>query len=301
MTAKPTPEDLARLLFEHPNAVEAHVVEDAQDYTIVACYDPDHKADHRYLPTAHAGVLVTWHPSPPITSLPLELPSTYARNAFNECQNEPIELGTQIQPFARAWVGTAGSPVHWRAAGGAHRYGFLTNWHVLPGGDLVEGHTVHQPDTAHYITGYLANWTEVDQHEVNLVDAAIADTFVDGFHTTAPSILTRGPLNPEPLAATPGLAVLKVGRTTGRTLGTCRETGAAVRVDYGRFTAVFQDQDLFAGSGREFSAAGDSGSLIFCQAESRPVALLFAGGGGITVGNPIRHVIDALPIDFVYP
>ena len=56
--------------------------------------------------------------------------------------------------------------------------------------------------------------------------------------------------------------------------------------------ALFTGQVVFAGDPFvTFSDGGDSGSLIVTQGGSKPVALLFAGGGGITIGNPIDDVL----------
>ena len=41
-----------------------------------------------------------------------------------------------------------------------------------------------------------------------------------------------------------------------------------------------------------FSAPGDSGSLIVTQGGNQPVALLFAGGDGLTIGSPIDLVLQ---------
>ncbi|MEK7424998.1 MAG: fibronectin type III domain-containing protein, partial [Actinomycetota bacterium] len=52
-----------------------------------------------------------------------------------------------------------------------------------------------------------------------------------------------------------------------------------------------------------FSAGGDSGSLIVTQGGNQPVALLFAGGEGRTIGNPIDLVLQrfGVTIDGVVP
>ena len=45
-------------------------------------------------------------------------------------------------------------------------------------------------------------------------------------------------------------------------------------------------------SNPSFSAPGDSGSLIVTQGGNQPVALLFAGDGQLTIGNPIIPVLQ---------
>lgn len=95
-----------------------------------------------------------------------------------------------------------------------------------------------------------------------------------------------------------GLVVGKTGRTTQLTRGLVTDCSATIRVNYGRGrVAVFRDQMAVRGLGKNFSAGGDSGSLIWAWNRTRtPVGLLFAGGGGITFGNKIGHVLRALDI-----
>ncbi len=62
-----------------------------------------------------------------------------------------------------------------------------------------------------------------------------------------------------------------------------------------KFTVSYTNQVVINGSG--FSAGGDSGSLIVSNTSStcrQPVALLFAGGGSSTIGNPIGQVLTKL-------
>ncbi|WP_156647844.1 hypothetical protein [Methylobacterium sp. Leaf87] len=108
------------------------------------------------------------------------------------------------------------------------------------------------------------------------------------------------------------MPVRKVGRTTRYTEGVVE----AVEVDNVQVQmvsgprpkfAMFNKQIAISGVKGAFSKGGDSGSLI-CTKDGRPVALLFAGtetggpkGGGITYGNPIRTVLDALDLDIYIP
>ncbi len=90
------------------------------------------------------------------------------------------------------------------------------------------------------------------------------------------------------------LQVKKTGRTTGLTHGQVLALGATIRVGYDGGTATFYDQIGIQGASGEFSAGGDSGSLIVSEIENRPVGLLFAGNTDWTFANPIGHVISAL-------
>ncbi len=101
-----------------------------------------------------------------------------------------------------------------------------------------------------------------------------------------------------PVRCRRGILVGKTGRTTQLTRGRITDCSATIRVRYpGRGVAVFRDQIAIRGIKKTFSAGGDSGSLIWTWNKTRnPVGLLFAGGGGITFGNKIGHVLRALDI-----
>jgi hypothetical protein len=140
-------------------------------------------------------------------------------------------------------------------------------------------------------------------------DSAIAQISVGGVILTG-DILDLGPAGSTSVAAAPpsatiatatlGLAVAKSGRTTGLTCSTVNSISTNVQVDYETscgsnvkaFTATYTNQVVVAGG--NFSAGGDSGSLIVTQATARPVALLYGGSTSDTVGNPIQDVINAL-------
>jgi hypothetical protein len=102
-----------------------------------------------------------------------------------------------------------------------------------------------------------------------------------------------------------GTAVVKIGRTTGRTAGrvTAFEIdNVTVQLDIGELR--FDNQIEIEGeSDGPSSDGGDSGSLIV-GADRRAVALLFAGsdqgganGQGLIYANPIQSVLDALSLD----
>ncbi len=137
----------------------------------------------------------------------------------------------------------------------------------------------------------------------NRVDAALALT-TDVDHRT-PSDGYGAPRS-EPLDAVPGLKVQKYGRTTGHTFGEVDAINATVNVRYANDVARFTGQVIFC---CEMSAGGDSGSLIVAhdvdeegsegEDDRRPVALLFAGDGSLTIGNPIAQVLDAFGVRIV--
>jgi hypothetical protein len=104
-----------------------------------------------------------------------------------------------------------------------------------------------------------------------------------------------------PVAAVPGLAVGKTGRTTQLRSGRVTAIGVTVNVNYGGGrVARFVNQIAIRSASGDFSQGGDSGSLIWTLDSRRaPVGLLFAGGGGTTFANRIGDVLGALDIQLV--
>ncbi|MGH9682430.1 MAG: hypothetical protein ACRD4S_02310 [Candidatus Acidiferrales bacterium] len=144
------------------------------------------------------------------------------------------------------------------------------------------------------------------------VDAAMAQV-VPGAVDTSGSILNLGAAGPTSIAAAPPSATLassstvlstneqvaKSGRSSGLTCSTLSSISTSVVVDYSAtcggatsFTITFQNQVIV--NGGNFSAAGDSGSLVVTADTARPVALLFAGNSAGTAANPIQTVLNAL-------
>lgn len=234
----------------------------------------------------------------PFHTLELAFPSRPPTNRNQQCQNEPISLGTQIQPNGAPWVGTAGCPVRWTNPQGKNQWGILSNWHVFAGGRYDVGHPQHQPTDSRPACATLSAYTAVLADQPNTTDAAIADALIDGYHTIAWSILELGKLNPEIAPAVVGNYFRKVGRTTGLTHAQCSAINAGVRVNYGDFEAIFLGQDVFDDVEGAFSAPGDSGSTIICDCNGGPSALLFAGGGNQTIGNPMELVAGKLNLFF---
>jgi hypothetical protein len=101
-----------------------------------------------------------------------------------------------------------------------------------------------------------------------------------------------------PIAPAINMVVGKTGRTTQLRQGRVTAIGVSVNVNYGGGkVAHFRDQIAIRGLSGDFSAGGDSGSLIWQWATGlRPVGLLFAGGGGTTFGNRITRVLSGLDI-----
>jgi hypothetical protein len=100
------------------------------------------------------------------------------------------------------------------------------------------------------------------------------------------------------IAALIGEPVAKSGRSTGLTCSTVLATNVSVHgVQYQKgcgtgatFNVDYTNQVDIAGG--NFSAQGDSGSLIVDQNTADPVALLFAWSDQDTVGNPVSDVLN---------
>jgi hypothetical protein len=136
------------------------------------------------------------------------------------------------------------------------------------------------------------------------VDAAIAQARAG---RVSAQILDVGFINPEPAPATPGMPVMKSGRTTGQTFGRVEAINVDVLVRYQarcgsgkKFDILYNDQITI--SPGVFSAGGDSGSTILSNDRAsctRPVGLLFAGSSTVTIANSIGDVMAALGVQFV--
>jgi hypothetical protein len=145
-------------------------------------------------------------------------------------------------------------------------------------------------------------------HAPSNVDAAIAE-IVPGQVGLDGSILDLGPAGATSIAAAPpsntlgvpslGEAVGKSGRTSGLTCSTITSVSTTVSIDYEAtcgdttpaFASYFTGQVII--NGGNFSAGGDSGSLVVDTGTARPVALLYGGSTTDTVANPIQDVITA--------
>lgn len=211
-------------------------------------------------------------------------------------------------------AGTIGSLARGLTAPRANRLLVLSNNHVLANTNAGRiGDPILQPgpadggrDPADKIA-ILERFVPINfaAGSVNYVDAATAWAWPDRVRQEhvylSGGTRTYFRIGTTPVAPTPGLAVGKSGRTTQLTRGTVTAIGVTINVSYpGGRSAQFRDQVRVVGSTGDFSAGGDSGSVIWTwDARRAPVALLFAGGGGQTFGNRITRVLSALDIRIV--
>ena len=206
----------------------------------------------------------------------------------------PATAGVSIGHY-KVTAGTLGCVVQDRYTG---RPLILSNNHVLANSNHAKpGDAVLQPGAADGgklpddKIGELDHWVEITfTRRPNTVDCAVARPMDDRVLT--PRILGNG--SPQGMArAARGLIVQKTGRTTEFTMGKVRDVSATVKVNYGKKTALFENQILTSA----MSQGGDSGSLIMDQ-RHQAVGLLFAGSEVVTIANPILAVCESLKVRF---
>lgn len=211
-------------------------------------------------------------------------------------------------------AGTLGCLVRGRSAPRINRLMVLSNNHVLAntnGGPL--GASILQPgpfdggrDPADRIA-ILERFVPINfaAGSANVIDCATGWAWPDRVRKElmyiSGGVIRYFRVGSTPVAAAPGMQVGKSGRTTQLTRGGITAVGATINVNYGGGrVARFVNQIAVRTPGGNFSAGGDSGSLIWTwDARRAPVALLFAGGGGTTFGNPIVSVLAGLDVQLV--
>jgi hypothetical protein len=209
----------------------------------------------------------------------------------------PLEPGAAISLRGYGWVGTL-------FGFGRRKNGALvgiSNAHVLGGVDRVPvGTAVLQPFGGEAV-GVTAEHAPL-KASGNMFDLQLFDLrrvpIVKSYNHAAGAIGRLVDVSPDDL----GRTALKIGRTTGVRQGRC----TAFEVDnlpvgYGAAgTLRFDNQVEFTGTPDDFSAGGDSGSMI-CWIGGDVPAILFAGGrssGGqdFTYGCPALAGLRSLGI-----
>ena len=198
-------------------------------------------------------------------------------------------------------AGTFGAIV---AAGGTRH--ILSNNHVLANENaLPVGSPIFQPglldhgDPNRDRIARLTRFVPLQSAQPNTLDCAIAE-ILDS-QNVSPAFLPKvGRLkSSQAIAATEGMRVEKVGRTTGYTTGVVFDLSADVKIEYELGILTFLDQILIRGGGPMFSDRGDSGSVIVDRTTRRATALLFAGSASHTIANPLEEVLAQLGVSMV--
>jgi len=224
--------------------------------------------------------------------------------------DRPVPIGVSVG-HPQVTAGTIGA----RVKNGSGAVFALSNNHVLANSNSASiGDAALQPGTYDGGTdpadriGTLAAFKTIsfnasgctggaNDPDCNTIDAAIASTTTANLGV---STLSGGYGTPSATTVSPsvGQSVRKCGRTTGCTTGSVAEVNVSVSVCYdpiGPFCAVggtarFVNQ--IGISDGNFSAGGDSGSLIVTSGGLNPVGLLFAGGSTRTFANEIGRVLS---------
>jgi hypothetical protein len=214
--------------------------------------------------------------------------------------DRPVPIGVSTGNQGECSAGTIGA----RVKAGSSTYALSNNHVYALENSAPIGSNVLQPGRydlncasgSNEFLGTLSNFVTItfSTSANNRVDGAIAaatttnlgkSTPIDGYGT--PSSTT--------VAAALNQAVQKYGRTSGLTTGSVVGLNATVNVGYSHGTARFVGQIVIRGK-RQFSRAGDSGSLIV-DGSLHPVGLLFAGSSsGYTFANQIGDVLTALGV-----
>ncbi len=240
-------------------------------------------------------------------------------------QTPPVKMGTSGGwrfDLANGFCcgGTLGSLVQ----KGGTKY-VLSNYHVLYA-DIVNGGNsrtaqpgdpVIQPGlidvgcvaaNAQNVAALVASGgTLPDPGNPDAVDAAIASV-TPGMVDETGAILNVGTISATTLNATVGLAVKKMGRTTGLTRSTVSAINGAFSIQYenecaggASFVQSYSGQVVISNRRCGFQNGGDSGSLLVQDVATNPraVGLCFAGSvtcnnSAIAIANPIGDVLGKL-------
>jgi hypothetical protein len=146
-----------------------------------------------------------------------------------------------------------------------------------------------------------------DPGNPSAVDVGVAQV-TSGMVDETGAILNVGTINHLTLNGSIGLAVKKMGRTTGLTRSTISAINGAFSITYENecaggtsFTQSYQSQIVIANDRCAFQNGGDSGSLLLEDVATNPraVGLCFAGSsvcanGSIAIANPIGAVLSKI-------
>lgn len=211
-------------------------------------------------------------------------------------ERRPVESGVSEGHYAIT-AGTGGPLVYRPITRQVFR---LSNNHVYADENKAKvGDAILQPgpyDGGTSQVGTLAQFILLDNDTYNTVDCALRT--LDSLEKTTIFSLGKSPTRiVEPQI---GMQVVKVGRTTSRTVGIIEDVDLTIQVEYDMGLVSFKNQILISSS-EAFSRGGDSGSGIYTDngGELEWVGLLFAGSdeGNYTIANYASQVASALGVE----
>jgi hypothetical protein len=238
----------------------------------------------------------------------------YVSNGEILSNNHVLSLGsTEAANIAQKGDAVLQPGYHGKAIYPDDKVGELDRWVVLKVSGSTDGCPVGNAvakslNAIARVLGRRGRFQYVYSTAYNHVDGAVAKATVDyeeGVMVEPGKVIVLGKPDPNPDRAL-GAARAKRGRTTLFTTGKVYAVDVTVPVSgyAGNTTAYFEGQVAIIGDGgKTFSAAGDSGSLVYNPETLKPTELLFAGGRtpdgiDITIGNPIEYVIEELNYKF---
>lgn len=136
-----------------------------------------------------------------------------------------------------------------------------------------------------------------DGRTPNTMDAAIAQlTATDATGATPAGFY--GLPGRLPAAPVPGLAIQKLGRTTGLTRGVIKAVNAKVKLTFPSGTALFVDQII---TSKAFGDFGDSGALVVTNdADASAVGIVIGGSNvGGAIVTPIGPILSRFGVTIV--
>jgi hypothetical protein len=239
-------------------------------------------------------------------------------------QTPPVKMGTSggwRYDLANGYCcgGTLGALVQ----KGGTKY-VLSNYHVMYA-DIVNGGNgrtaqpgdpVIQPglidvscneNNAQNVATLVSNGGSLPDNGSNPVDVGIA-AVIPGMVDESGAILNVGTISASTLNPTVGLAVKKMGRTTGLTRSSITAINGAFSITYENecaggtsFTQSYTNQIVISNQRCGFQNSGDSGSLLLEDVSTNPraVGLCFAGSTtcnrqAIAIANPINAVLSKI-------
>jgi hypothetical protein len=203
----------------------------------------------------------------------------------------PVPGGVSVGNANECASGTIGCIV----LKGSTRY-MLSNNHVFARvNEASIGEAINQPGRYDAkpicnptgIVGTLSDFVPINFSGNNTIDAAIAVLTTGSVCAMVNNLYTPSSTVVSPSV---GLAVKKVGRTSGLTTGTIAGINVTIQVNYGVGVATFVNQIYVASN---FIRSGDSGSMMVTASGNNPVGLNFAGSSGASFANPIGPALQA--------
>ncbi|HEX5130978.1 MAG TPA: hypothetical protein VFX92_00675 [Candidatus Krumholzibacteria bacterium] len=239
-------------------------------------------------------------------------------------QSAPVQMGTSggwRYDLANGYCcgGTLGALVQ----KGGTKY-VLSNYHVLyadivnggnsrvasPGDPVIQPGLIDVSCNANgsiNVATLVSNGGTLPNSGGTAVDAGIAQV-IPGQVDESGAILNVGTISASTLNPTVGLAVKKMGRTTGLTRSSISAINGAFSITYENecaggtsFTQAYTNQIVITNQRCGFQDGGDSGSLLLEDASTNPraVGLCFAGSvtcnrSAIAIANPINAVLTKI-------